>query len=466
MTGLAAILAGALGWAVGILMSPAARPGFIAAVAAVVAVEVVLTRPEVDAEEGAGRGWRRVELLAIVVGIPLAHAITGGPGVVGAEVVAGWVVALAVWLLVQFSLNDLESMDRGVAGEGLGPVGRIRSRLLTVGVATAAAEGLGRFVLGRADAGLPVATLAFAGAAMVAVGLAARAGALRGWRRNGARVDADVGRVWALGVVVTALVVLVTALTVAALPGDPAGIPARAVGGIGFEGWLDRTLSGGDPPELEDPGEALRPPVEETEVPPSRFPEWGGDAFLWLLVAAIFATAVAAARRMRPREVVPGPTGRMRPGRIGRRLLAGLRTAVARLVDWIRWLLRLRPRRAGDGEAGTARSGPRRSPGGVWRPADPHRARIAAAHREVSVAAGGRRPPETPREFGRRIAERIDGAEEVVRLTGLYERARYSTHALGVPDAEAAERAAAHVVRDLGPPEGDPGGEPSQVEDR
>jgi hypothetical protein len=76
----------------------------------------------------------------------------------------------------------------------------------------------------------------------------------------------------------------------------------------------------------------------------------------------------------------------------------------------------------------------------LWAESDPRRAVIAAyarMERGLAVRGYGRRPAEAPLEYVTRVLSELGaGREPVRRLTGLFERAKFSRHALG-PDAKA-----------------------------
>jgi Domain of unknown function (DUF4129) len=164
-----------------------------------------------------------------------------------------------------------------------------------------------------------------------------------------------------------------------------------------FAREVDRRFPRGDPPGLGasegDPtsGRSLSPPA---------------DAAAWVLVAAglllllslFVAAAVVAAQRRR---------AALEPDELRA-------TAVSRVLD--------------------------ESIDDLWAEPDPRRAVVAAyARMERGLAARGygRRPSEAPLEYVTRVLSELGaGRESVRRLTGLFERAKFSRHAVG-PDAKA-----------------------------
>ena len=110
------------------------------------------------------------------------------------------------------------------------------------------------------------------------------------------------------------------------------------------------------------------------------------------------------------------------------------------------------PRAGGGPQAGG--TSVRRTEGGLlagW--TDPRR-RVRAAYRRVLAQARGHglvRPLwASPRRFGPALARRAVGREpEVATLTRLYERARYSAHAIPGEEADQAVAAAGEVGRGL-----------------
>jgi uncharacterized membrane protein YhaH (DUF805 family) len=164
-----------------------------------------------------------------------------------------------------------------------------------------------------------------------------------------------------------------------------------------FAREVDRRFPRGDPPGLGasegDPaaGRSLSPPA---------------DAASWVLVAAgllvllalfVAAAVVAVRRRRAARE-----PDKLHP------------LAVSRVLD--------------------------ESIDDLWGESDPRRAVIAAYARMERGLAGrdyGRRPSEAPLEYVTRVLSELGaGREPVRRLTGLFERAKFSRHAMG-PEAKA-----------------------------
>jgi hypothetical protein len=84
---------------------------------------------------------------------------------------------------------------------------------------------------------------------------------------------------------------------------------------------------------------------------------------------------------------------------------------------------------------------------------DPRRAVIAAyAQMEGALARAGlpRRPSEAPREYFNRVLSDLGvGADSVERLTGLFERARFSPHAIDAAMKDEAIAALEHLRDEL-----------------
>lgn len=481
---LVGMLATLAGWVAGEAVGGPVRPWFVAVVGGIVAMEVAAVRPAVDRVGGTGvdratmRVWRRGELLALVVGVKALHVVTALPdsaaeltripsGLVDSETVTGWLFGLAVWVLVNATLDDLDAIERGVE-EGRGSVARIRLRVTGTSVLVIAASAFGTVGMDglldldrRASGTVPVAGVLYVVAAIVGQSRFALRAEVGRWSRDGASVDPDVAVRWRRLAGSVVLVVVLVGVAVPLVTRTASSLPVAAVtraGGLGD--WLMRTVDGiGDlqaPDRGSDGGEDARRAPEPDPVPDPEMPSWFDEVVLWTFVGMVFAWVVLRAGRTRARRrIVEGeapPWGRV--------VLEAMRVLWATVLGVLRGILGLvrdagsavasRVRRRGVRPVGVASVARPRPP----LPDDPVRARIYVAHRRFVRAAGerfGRRkPPETPREFAGRVRGVAPGA--VDSITGLYETARYSNHLLPGDDAGRAEEAADRVERSLAEP--------------
>lgn len=433
---------------------PSARPWLVATVAGAVALETSMLRPRLDmGDDGrVATTWRRAEWIGVVAGTKALQLVTGGPMDIDAELVVAVAVALAVWGWVNATHTDLDGVRRAIElTEGATPLDRIRLRLLSVATAVVVCGLVGTVGMnGLLDLERSPARvwspwpLWFVVFGLAAVGWVAEMAARSRWDRDGAEVDLGVRRRWARALALWVAALAIVGTVTQPLSTGVTGLPARAITLVGRLGpWPSAVPA--------EPGSAAPAGVDEDELAPDASrtlpsrspdaPEWVGDVALAAFVVLVFAYAIARGRHRRRWE-----------GRSAVRGSWSARSLWTALVAAWRALLAALRRAAGGIAAVLARASDAVEtpiePG--WRPGDPIRRRIAGAYRRsseaVAPAPGGRRRPETAREFARRVDDvRFD------TVTAVFEEARYSDHVLGEPDAVRAEHATERIVTETTP---------------
>lgn len=433
-------------------LSPATRGWLVALTAGAVAFEVTAlrTRLDSDGDPAAVRAWRRVELVAIPLGVLLLQFLTGS--VVGVEFGIGVAVGLAVWALVNATLTDVDAIERAIdVTDGMAPLHRIRLRFTATGSALVLCAAIGAVGMdGLLDLSRPAAgawsaaPLGYFMVGLVAIGVTSRLAEEARWERDGASVDPAVHVRWLRVVLITVGATGVVAIVVSAVRSGVTALPVSGLALTGrFGAWVaDRAASlqaavddGATDVDAEDSSAAG---VAPEFTPADPVAPWLGDVALWVFIALVFGFAIGAGRNWRRRVLEDSPDG-VSPWEmlrlLGRAVLDLLVDVWAAVRDFF-----VRTRRgtvSGRDSDSVVSSRHRRR----WDPVDPMRRRIATAYRRaVLVVSTSHDPPgrpETPREFAGRVADaRLD------RVTWVFEEARYSDHILSETDASTAETAA------------------------
>lgn len=432
-------------------LSTATRGWLVALTAGAVAFEVTALRNRLDsdADPAAVRAWRRLEIVAIPLGVLLLQVLTGS--VVGAELGLAVAVGIAVWALANATLTDLDAIERAIdVTDGMAPLHRIRLRFTATGSAIALCAAVGAVGLdGLLDLSRPAAgawsaaPLGYFMVGLLAIGVTSRLAEERRWERDGASVDPAVRVRWLRVVLVTVGVTGVMAIVVSAVRSGVTALPVSGLALTGrFGAWVaDRAASlqaavdDGAGIDAED-ASAVPPAPDFTPADPVA--PWLGDVALWAFIALVFGFVIGAGRNWRRRVLEEAPDG-VSPWEMLRLLGKTLLDLLADAWAAVRGFFV----RVGRGTVAGRDSDPvassRRRP--RWDPVDPVRRRIAQAYRKAVFAVStshdppGR--PETPREFAGRVADaRLD------RVTWVFEEARYSDHTLTDTDASTAETAA------------------------
>jgi Domain of unknown function (DUF4129) len=444
------LLAGSIGWTLGVALPAPTAYLAVAMAAAVVVVEAFrrLDRP---------RGKLMAAGEATAVALTPVAAVALIPDAEAATLFVGVVATLTSWLLTQITVSDLDAVvdpADSIESATSAPE-RLRARFLWVGLAQSVAV-----VAGHGGLVPPVQSRTIAGGFVLSflaywlIGLAAlstveRQHRIARWKRDHAVVDADIGNRWVLARTTLLTIAAVGAVVVLVL-GRPALSALHAA-----TSWISAGLTSlvarltGNPPRQSPPN-----PVPPTGAVPDQFvPDPGNtagapgewlDFVLLVAFALVFLGVYTVFTRRRAQAATPGTSSVWR--QVGRLLLDLVRAITqipAAIVEWWR-----RRRHREDASPGAFFRRPRIEP---WQPADPFRRRIASEFRSYLRTAESRQialgPQETPLEFGARLEEA--GSPAVGRLTDLYSLARYSNHLLGDTEAREATAARRQAVTDL-----------------
>jgi len=444
------LLAGSIGWTLGVALPAPSAYLAVSMAAAVVVVEAFrrLDRPR-------GKLMAAGEATAVALTPVAAVALT--PDAQAATLFVGVVATLTSWLLTQITVSDLDAViDPADSIESaMSAPERLRARFLWVGLAQSVAVVAGHGGLipplqSRAIAGGFVGSfLGYWLIGLMALSTVERQLRIARWKRDHAVIDADIGIRW--GVARTTL------LTVAALGAVLAlGVGRPALSGLHVATtWISAGLTSlvtrlmGNPPRQSPPNQ-----VPPTGAAPSDFvPDPGNTAgapgewldFVLLVAFALVFLGVYTVFTRRRAQLAATRTGSVwsQVVRVWLELLEAITQIPAVIVGWWR-----RRRTHEMAPPGASFRRPRIEP---WQPADPFRRRIASEFRSYLRTAESRRialrPHETPFEFGVRLE--AAGSTAVGRLTDLYSIARYSDHTVGEPEAREATAARRQAVTDL-----------------
>ncbi len=469
-TAVLVVLAAASGWVVG-SASPA-RPGYVALMSALVAVEATVIRIALgEGDADAGRGWMWVEAAGLAVGAKVVHLLTIGATaatvelatgrLVDPETVTGWVVGGLVWGLAHASLHDFDLL--GYPGDGPadpGPVVRLRARFFRVGfllvvAGSVAVAGVGGIVdIDRAPIPGPlVPLLVYFVVGLASLGRSDLRHEEQQWRRDGARIDADLSSRWSGVLALVVGAVLVVGLAVPPRASGMGGLtPAltRVAAGLGRSAvdWLSGFGDGGATGRPGDgsPASSALPAAGSRRGDPGA--DLVRDVAMLLVLAAGLGLAFIRFERRRGGDV-RGSAGSVLAAlwRLVRDGFVALVRALVRLFRGVGSLL------GGKGEV-AARPGVVEGGDGGWVPPDEIRRRIAAEYRgflaTTGTVVGTRRPAETSGEYAARVAEQIPDPGPVRRLTGIFDLARYTRRSLPSVSADEAAEARRRVETQFG----------------
>lgn len=449
------LLAGSVGWTLGVALPAPSAYLAVSMAAAAVVVEVFrrLDRPR-------GRLMAAGEATAVALAPVAAVALI--PDAQAATLFVGVVATLTSWLLTQITVSDLdEVIDPADSIESATSAPeRLWARFLWVGLAQSVAVVAGHGGLVPPLQSRPIAggfVVSFLGywlIGLTALSTVERQLRIARWKRDRAVVDADIGNRWGL-----ARTTLVSVAAVGAVLALVLGRPALSALHVATT-WISAGLTSfvtrlmGNPPRQPPPNE-----VPPTGAAPSDFvPDPGNTAgapgeWLDLLLLVAFALVFLGVYTVFTRRRAQSAGARTssvwsQVAGVLLELLEAITQIPAAIVAWWR-----RRRNREMAPPGASFRRPRIVP---WQPADPFRRRIASEFRSYLRTAESRRialgPQETPFEFGVRLD--AAGSPAVGRLTDLYSIARYSNHTVGETEARAATAARRQAVTDLdqGPP--------------
>ncbi len=283
--GVFTVMGALAGWVLG--TATGARPAFVAVVCGIVALESSATAAALDDPDRA-RAWRRMEFVALIVGVKLLHLFSIPRELAAAEIadlprsifenetLTGWVAGFMVWALVLATIGDLEVLASGVDDARESPVVvRVRTRLvattavLTLAAAYAAVGFAGVMTLRRSgERGVFWVVSLFLGIGLLGLARVSYAAAAGRWMRDGAVVEGPIQSRWMASAWIVAVVVLAVGIAAGGLSGGVSGLPAIGVAKLGPVGeWIADALERIGERQALQPGAGVEVPAPADTLP-------------------------------------------------------------------------------------------------------------------------------------------------------------------------------------------------------